>query len=92
MEIVKVENMEQMTDGNVCYEMAGRFYSRCWNCGKPVELDHHRTAADIRREQPGESRYFCDEVCEKTWFLTEYPTLDDALLAGEEERAEKFFK
>lgn len=92
MNIVKVEACDQMVERNVCYELDGVFYVRCWHCGKPVRVERHLTAADIRREQPGESQYFCNEACEKAWFLAVYPTVDDALFAGEEERAEKFFK
>lgn len=91
MEIVKVENATQMTDGNVYYELDGTFYQLCWNCGKVLSVDHHITKYDLEHNRPcGTEEAFCCENCEKSWFMSEYPTLDTALLAGEEERAEKF--
>lgn len=63
MEIIRVENVSEMKSGSVYYELGGRFYAKCWNCGKPVEVDYHRTADDLRRDQDGEIQYFCGESC-----------------------------
>ena len=63
MEIVKIENFDEMTANNVYYELDGKFYARCWTCGKPVAVDHHRTASDLRREEESEEVYFCDKTC-----------------------------
>lgn len=71
MEIVKVENMEQMTGSNVYYEIAGKFYARCWNCGKPVALDHRRTAADLHRDEEGEEMFFCSGECCRKYINSE---------------------
>lgn len=91
MEIVKVENFAEMTNGNVYYELDGEFYQRCWNCGKPVAIDWHLTKSDLNRDDVIEEA-FCDEKCEKEWFLSQYRTLDSAMVAGEEERIKKFWK
>lgn len=91
MEVVKVEKFEEMTSGNVYYELDGAFYQLCWNCGKPIKMDHHVTRHDLEHNRPcGTEESFCATGCEKSWFLAEYPTLIDAMIAGEEERAEKF--
>lgn len=91
MEVVKVESLDQMTNGNVYYELDGAFYQLCWNCGKPLAVDHHVTRHDLEHNRPnGTEEAFCGEECERKWFMSECPTLDTALLAGEEERAEKF--
>jgi hypothetical protein len=93
MEVVKVESLDQMTNGNVYYELDGAFYQICWNCGKALEVDHHVTRHDLEHNRPnGTEEAFCGEECEKKWFMSEYPTLDAALLAGEEERAFRLFE
>lgn len=86
MEIIKVESLDQMTDGNVYYECNGRFYARCWACGKPVEIDHHRTAADLRRDEISEETYFCGEDCERAYLKDTCPTLADACVTGNDRR------
>ena len=58
-------------------------------CGKPVEIDYHRTAHDLRNDTFIQE--FCDESCEKDWFLANYPTRASAQTAGEEERSSKFY-
>lgn len=63
MEIVKVQSLEEINGGDVYYELNGKFYAICFTCGKPVEVDHHRTSADLRREDICEEIYFCDRNC-----------------------------
>lgn len=75
---------------NIYYELDGEFYQRCWNCGKPVAVDWHLTKSDLNRDDVVEEA-FCDGKCEREWFLGEYRTLDSAMFAGEEEKAEKFY-
>ncbi|MBQ7404232.1 MAG: hypothetical protein IJW05_12440 [Lentisphaeria bacterium] len=63
MEIVKVNSLEEIRTGNVYYEFNGKFYSTCFTCGKPVEVEYHRTSADLKREELGEEIYFCNPEC-----------------------------
>lgn len=67
MEIVKIENLAEVTTGDVYYELKGKFYAKCWACGELVEIDYHRTAADLRRDQPGEEQFFCGDFCRKKY-------------------------
>lgn len=92
MEIVRIESLAEVTCSNVYYELNGKFYGTCSACGKPVELDHHLTAIDLKHEDMGERHSFCDEECEKRWFLANYPSVADAYTAGECDRADKFMK
>ena len=92
MEIVRIESLAEATSGDVYYECDGKFYATCRACGKPVAVDYHRTASDLRRDDIGEEEYFCDEVCEKRWFLANYPSVADAYTAGEYDRADRFMK
>lgn len=90
MEIVKIENLAEVTTGDVYYELRGKFYAKCWACGELVEIDYHRTESDLRRDNIGEESYFCNEECERKWFISNYSSVEDAYAAGEEDRAERF--
>ena len=89
MEIVRVESAAEMNRWNVYYELDGKFYARCAKCGKPVEIDYHRTAHDLKNDTFIQE--FCDESCEKDWFLANYPTRSSAQTAGEDVRSSKFY-
>lgn len=89
MEIVKVESAAEMNRWNVYYELDGKFYARCAKCGKPVEIECHRTAHDLKNDTFIQE--FCDESCEKDWFIANYPTRTLAEFAGEDERSAKFY-
>lgn len=90
MKIVEVETIEQMTDGNVYYELNGKFYALCGACGKPVAVDFHRTASDLRRDTDVE-RCFCSVKCQKNFIKANVPTWKDALFCGYDEEYRKFF-
>lgn len=92
MEIVRIESLAEATSGDVYYELNGKFYDTCRACGKPVELDWHLTAIDLKHEDKGERDSFCDEECEKQWFFTDCRTVVDAYILGECDRADRFMK
>lgn len=71
MEIIEVEKFEQMINSSVYYELGNKYYARCWNCGTPVEIDYHRTAADLHRDEIGEEVYFCGENCKNHYNAVE---------------------
>ena len=91
MEIVKVENLAEMTANDCYYELNGEYYAVCRNCGKPVAVDCRRTRFDLRREIVGEEEYYCNDDCRKDWFLSECPTYDDAMFLGYEDLAKEFY-
>lgn len=90
MEIVKIESLAEVTTGDVYYELRGKFYAKCWACGKLVEIDCLRTASDLRFDDIGEESYFCNEECERKWFISSYSSVEEAYAAGEEDRADRF--
>lgn len=90
MEIIKVEKFEQMINSSVYYELGNKYYARCWNCGTPVEIDYHCTAADLRRDEPGEDRCFCDDVCFGRWLTCQYCDEDAAAVCGDGDAYRQF--
>lgn len=67
MEIIKITAIEQISSNSCYYELNGEFWTTCWNCGKPIKVDYHRTSSDLECEVSGEEMYFCDEQCCCDW-------------------------
>lgn len=64
MEIVKINTADDAKLFKDCYfEFDGAFYAQCWNCGKLVQIDSHRTVRDLDADIDSEEQYFCDQNC-----------------------------
>ena len=69
MEIKKIDALEdeQIRENDCYFEFDGKFFAKCWNCGKLVEIDRHRTKTDLFHDEPGEEEYFCNAECKKKY-------------------------
>ena len=81
MKIIEVDSFEQMTDGNAYFELDGKFYSTCSNCGEPIEISWRRTRKDLERDIEVDVS-FCNAECRKNWVKSVFSSADEAALCG----------
>lgn len=76
MNILKLNSVEEIKQYNTLigyFEVDGRFYTTCPNCGNPIALDRHVTRVDLLRDNDTMERLeFCSADCAWEYQLDEY--------------------
>lgn len=70
LKLNSVEEIKEYSSLNGYFEVEGRFYTTCPNCGKPIALDRHVTRVDLLRDNDTLERLeFCSVQCAWNWQL-----------------------
>ena len=73
MNILKLNSVEEIKQYNTLigyFEVDGKFYTTCPNCGNPIALDRHVTRVDLLRDNDTLERLeFCSVQCAWDWQL-----------------------
>lgn len=66
MEIIEVNSFEEMTANNNCYyELEGKFYTHCFDCGAPIKINN-RTKRHLKNDDYKDET-FCSVKCAYNW-------------------------
>lgn len=68
LKLNSVDEIKEYSSLNGYFEVLGRFYTTCPNCGNPVALDWHVTRVDLARDANTFERInFCNCNCCYSW-------------------------
>lgn len=68
LKLNSVDEIKEYSSLNGYFEVDGKFYTTCPNCGNPIALDRHVTRVDLLRDANTLERIsFCDAICCYKW-------------------------